>query len=1058
MAYPLSKRARRLSRVPFVRDGRSKQPSSFRRTRLETLEPRWTLSASPTLAPIADLTLLAGSPLHVPLDGSDADSDVLTFAATSDNSNVTLELADSNRSMRIHVESADGTINGDMVFELFEDLAPDVTARIIELAQSGFYDDVLFHRIIDGFMIQTGGYDDTGYVATDVDTFDDQFHPYLQHNGTGILSMAKTDYDDTNSSQFFILDTPDWTDADADYPRYLDFNHSVFGQMTEGFDILEAISQADTGTDTEPDVAITMKSVVIFTDTENDVLRLKAAEGYTGEADITVVVSDGDGNETQQVFHVTVEADTTNNNPYLDPISTVELDAGGTATFTLSSIDIEGDAVYYAGTVSPESDDIQMSVDNDTGVVTITASDTAGGVYGIFVGVSNTAYSAWDTQAIPVLVTPAAPTSVELVASSDTGASNTDDLTYLNNTTDQALWFRVNGVVDGATVSIYADGELIGQTIATSESPIVITDGTHELLDGTHSITAVQGFYGDAVDIGNSEEVATLVSEASAALVITVDATAPVITSEEITETNGGVPYVYDVESDAETAGEAYYSLSLAPSGMLIDSQTGQITWTPTPSHGPDQAVEVVVKDAAGNQTTHAFEIDINRAPEALPIGNKQVEESSLLMFEILADDPDSTSDIITVIEFGLEPGAPEGAAITETAPNAAQFTWIPTEAQGPGTYTITVRTTDPDGAVGFHHFTVTVTEKNEAPAVDPIDDAEVDEGVLLQFDVTATDPDLPANTFTFSLAAGSPAGAAIDAQTGRFTWEPGEQYGDGEYSITAIVTDSAGATGQRAFVVAVNEVDNGPEFEPAATQVATPGFAFRLKAQASDPDTIDNAIRYELEPGAPEGVTINPVSGLIAWDVPLDQPAGSIYLTVRATEVLPGGGPGLSTVATLEVQVGEFPSRAFDQALSLSGNAPVLELQTVREAVDSLLFGSVRTIRFMPAPIAASQREPILGFQIGVHGGGTGVIPSEESGKDATDKPGDETNPADQDNQPKSEERASLDGDVSTDIDSASDSTELAALAPAEMLDAALEEIAQEASRTAVDQVIAAR
>jgi len=175
-----------------------------RRPRFEQLEVRQVLSA-PTLAAIADVELLSGSPLVIPLDGFDADGDVLSFTATSTNANVTTSIPDSNRSMRISVRSADGAIEGDMVLELFEDRVPRVTGRIIELAQSGFYDGVIFHRVIDGFMIQTGDPTGTGSGGSDYPDFDDQFDVDLQHNTTGVLSMAKSS-DDTNNSQFFIVD------------------------------------------------------------------------------------------------------------------------------------------------------------------------------------------------------------------------------------------------------------------------------------------------------------------------------------------------------------------------------------------------------------------------------------------------------------------------------------------------------------------------------------------------------------------------------------------------------------------------------------------------------------------------------------------------------------------------------------------------------------------------------------------------------------------------------------------------------------------------------------
>ena len=102
---------------------------------VELLEQRTLLSASPVLEGIDDVTLLAGSPLLIPLNASDADGQVLTFTATSDDPLVSTYIPQGNRSMRINVEHF-----GTMTFELFEDRVDRVTDHIIELAESGAED------------------------------------------------------------------------------------------------------------------------------------------------------------------------------------------------------------------------------------------------------------------------------------------------------------------------------------------------------------------------------------------------------------------------------------------------------------------------------------------------------------------------------------------------------------------------------------------------------------------------------------------------------------------------------------------------------------------------------------------------------------------------------------------------------------------------------------------------------------------------------------------------------------------------------------------------------
>ena len=162
---------------------------------------------------VDDAAVLGGAPLHVPLNGFDPEGDALTYTVKSvvTDTGLTGTVLEGNRSMRINVADF-----GSMTFELFEQRAPRVTDAIIGIAQDGTYDGVIFHRIIDNFVIQGGDPTGTGTGDPSIPDFDDQFHVDLQHTQTGILSMAKAG-DDTNSSQFFI------TEGSA---RSLDFNHS----------------------------------------------------------------------------------------------------------------------------------------------------------------------------------------------------------------------------------------------------------------------------------------------------------------------------------------------------------------------------------------------------------------------------------------------------------------------------------------------------------------------------------------------------------------------------------------------------------------------------------------------------------------------------------------------------------------------------------------------------------------------------------------------------------------------------------------------------------------
>ena len=124
------------------------------------------------------------------------------------------------------------TTMGNFTIELFEEQAPKTVANFVGLAEKNFYNGVIFHRVIDGFMIQGGDPTGTGRGGPGYQ-FADEIHPQLKHKGEGILSMANAG-PNTNGSQFFITlaATP-----------HLDGKHTVFGQVVESMDIVRSIGK-----------------------------------------------------------------------------------------------------------------------------------------------------------------------------------------------------------------------------------------------------------------------------------------------------------------------------------------------------------------------------------------------------------------------------------------------------------------------------------------------------------------------------------------------------------------------------------------------------------------------------------------------------------------------------------------------------------------------------------------------------------------------------------------------------------------------------------------------
>jgi cyclophilin family peptidyl-prolyl cis-trans isomerase len=126
------------------------------------------------------------------------------------------------------------TTEGDIVFELFDEAAPKTVANFKQLSEQGFYDGLLFHRVIADFMVQGGCPQGTGTGGPGY-TFEDEINDHKVTRGA--LAMANAG-PDTNGSQFFIVT--------ADACPWLDGKHTVFGQVTKGMDVVDRLNAAKT--------------------------------------------------------------------------------------------------------------------------------------------------------------------------------------------------------------------------------------------------------------------------------------------------------------------------------------------------------------------------------------------------------------------------------------------------------------------------------------------------------------------------------------------------------------------------------------------------------------------------------------------------------------------------------------------------------------------------------------------------------------------------------------------------------------------------------------------
>ncbi len=213
-------------------------PTAFQATPTSgAVLPTATASPAPTgtAAPAGAVNDAPAQPGETPIAGGPAVGERKYAALTPEQRNNAISAPpemtiDVNKKYVATLETTKGTI----VLELFASAAPKTVNNFFVLSNAGFYDNILFHRVISDFMVQTGDPTGTGSGGPGYN-FEDEFNPNLKHETPGVLSMANAG-PNTNGSQFFITHVP---------TPWLDGKHTIFGKVTTGMEVVNAIVQGD---------------------------------------------------------------------------------------------------------------------------------------------------------------------------------------------------------------------------------------------------------------------------------------------------------------------------------------------------------------------------------------------------------------------------------------------------------------------------------------------------------------------------------------------------------------------------------------------------------------------------------------------------------------------------------------------------------------------------------------------------------------------------------------------------------------------------------------------
>lgn len=310
----------------------------------------------------------------------------------------------------------------------------------------------------------------------------------------------------------------------------------------------------------------------------------------------------------------------------------------------------------------------------------------------------------------------------------------------------------------------------------------------------------------------------------------------------EINETQDMIITLLATDMDGD---DLIYSTD-APFGTLTDNV---FTWTPTHDDAGTYTVGFSVTDGkhTDSRTTAITVNNVDRAPELQVIGNKEINENSLLEFAISANDPDG--DAVTYSVAGL----PEGATFDA---GSGAFSWIPS-TDAAGNYQV-IFSAEASGLSDSETITITVGDIGGAPELDPIGNMAVNETDLIGFIVSASDPE--GDIITLS-AVGLPEGAIFDVGTGAFSWIPG--YNDsGTYNVV-FVAEAGNLSDSENITITVNNVDREPVLSPIGSKEVNENELLSFTISATDLDM--DSISY-LAMNLPYGAGLNNVTGEFNW------------------------------------------------------------------------------------------------------------------------------------------------------------------------------------------------
>jgi RHS repeat-associated protein len=306
------------------------------------------------------------------------------------------------------------------------------------------------------------------------------------------------------------------------------------------------------------------------------------------------------------------------------------------------------------------------------------------------------------------------------------------------------------------------------------------------------------------------------------------------------------------------------FSLLNGPAGMLLLSASNIVQWTPNNDDVGEHAVSIEVRDSAHATALLDFLVTVTNAndpPVFTSTSSVSATENQQLTHSVMTTDPDPADNVTYAID-----SAPEGAEL-----NGSTLTWTPSDEQV-GTFSMTFRATDTQGAVAIQRFTVVVGNVNDAPEITSEAVTTATEDQTYRYDVEATDKDRE-ETLTYSLVS-PPSGMTIAAATGEINWSMPQA---GNHEITVEVTDGE-ADVEQVYTLVVQAVNDAPMVINLPPLHATQGTLYTFV-----PEVVDELPNWTLHLDvSPLGMSV--VDRALIW-TPSSTQVGPFAVIIRVAD-----------------------------------------------------------------------------------------------------------------------------------------------------------------------------